>query len=113
MRLARALALVAAAVTVIVPAALARGYNSASPSTPEDVQVEIEGTRCTTFTRRTSCYPRSIGEPDQVFRVRGTPQGPPPPVVSPEYAVSDPGGGSQSAPSLAFDGTNYLAAWEE
>ena len=34
-------------------------------------------------------------------------------MVSPEYPVSDPGGGSQSAPSLAFDGTNYLAAWGE
>jgi len=34
-------------------------------------------------------------------------------VISPEYPVSDPGGSSQSAPSVAFDGTNYLVSWTE
>ena len=33
------------------------------------------------------------------------------PVVSPEYPVSDPAATFQGFPSVAFDGTNYLAAW--
>jgi hypothetical protein len=35
------------------------------------------------------------------------------PMVSPEYPVSDPAQVAQTAPSIAFDGTNYLAAWGE
>ena len=33
------------------------------------------------------------------------------PVVSPEYPVSDPSTSYQAGPSVAFDGTNYVAAW--
>ncbi len=39
------------------------------------------------------------------------------PVISPEYAVSDPTfrppDGDQTVPSVAFDGTNYLIVWED
>ena len=33
------------------------------------------------------------------------------PVVSPEYPVSDPAATFQGVPRVAFDGTNYFAAW--
>jgi len=35
------------------------------------------------------------------------------PIVGPELPLTSPGAGSQSQPSIAFDGTNYLAAWAE
>ena len=192
MRFVRSFAVVAAVMTVIVPAALARGYHSAPPASAEDVQVVIEsfafqpdsvtvspGTTVTwvnldpwihTVTSDTGAFDSGDLDPNESYshtfdsighywyhcsrhtsmhgvvivasetlydqsdylgsqasistdwddpqmsptmpRPPGPPP-PPPPVVSPEYPVSDPGGGSQSAPSLAFDGTNYLAAWEE
>ena len=39
------------------------------------------------------------------------------PVISPEYAVSDPvyspAPGTQRSPAVAFDGTNYLVVWQD
>ena len=45
------------------------------------------------------------GRPTTYDRLAGDP------VISPEYAVTDDGGGSQHDPTIAFDGTNYLVAW--
>ena len=41
------------------------------------------------------------------------PPPPPAPVIGPEFSVSDPPSSAQVGPRLAFDGTNYLAAWRE
>jgi hypothetical protein len=35
------------------------------------------------------------------------------PLVSPEYAVTDEGGGWQNGQAIGFDGINYLVGWQE